>query len=527
MRWLRAETLAPPEGLRHTQGAGAWPLFCFCLTGLTLVWLPMAMLQQIDSLLNFMTGPQVIADTALMVVLLVIASVIISQLAFWVGRALERLGVSRAASRNTAWVAMILPMVVLLTWQSAFMVKVWVEQVGGFRLAAGGFSLRQLLCLTLGVAMLLGWLRWGLERLIHVLTDPLLGLRLPALILAALASTWVLFHPPAIAGLGRESGQRPPAAQGAPDIILLSLDSLAFEDSGLCDNNAPATMPHLRALAERSTCFTRYYSASNLTFPTTTTMETSTLPWTHWVAHGSRIVPRLMQETVAHRLQQAGYTTHSISAAPGASPDRHGTHGGYDSASLATSGSLHMSLLRAAHVFPDSSSLPGLLTGVLNLLSAIDMQRLGTVNPYAPEYVYDAATPILARRDRPLFLWMHTWPPHSPYLPPPSTKYRLLPKGKLEHYRDFNTDKTTYEPRRQRSIDEQRLRYRETIMGADEKIGELLRTLDRQGRLENALVVVTTDHGESFERGLLGHGGDMLHEAILRIPLLIKLPGQI
>ncbi|MFY8018522.1 MAG: sulfatase-like hydrolase/transferase, partial [Inhella sp.] len=42
----------------------------------------------------------------------------------------------------------------------------------------------------------------------------------------------------------------------------------------------------------------------------------------------------------------------------------------------------------------------------------------------------------------------------------------------------------------------------------------------------NTIVVISTDHGESFELGFLGHAGPELHDALIRGPLVIRLPGQ-
>ena len=56
--------------------------------------------------------------------------------------------------------------------------------------------------------------------------------------------------------------------------------------------------------------------------------------------------------------------------------------------------------------------------------------------------------------------------------------------------------------------------------------GRLPDELERQGRLDKAIVIVTSDHGESFEKGYYGHAGPMLHDALTRVPLVIKLPGQ-
>jgi arylsulfatase A-like enzyme len=50
--------------------------------------------------------------------------------------------------------------------------------------------------------------------------------------------------------------------------------------------------------------------------------------------------------------------------------------------------------------------------------------------------------------------------------------------------------------------------------------------LERSGMLENTWVVLTSDHGEMFERGILGHTTPVLYQPVIRVPLLIFEPGQ-
>jgi len=45
--------------------------------------------------------------------------------------------------------------------------------------------------------------------------------------------------------------------------------------------------------------------------------------------------------------------------------------------------------------------------------------------------------------------------------------------------------------------------------------------------LENTWLILTSDHGELFERGLLGHGQPAFYAPELRIPLLIFQPGRV
>jgi arylsulfatase A-like enzyme len=507
--------------------ASIWNLFGFCIACFALLWLPMALLQQVDALLRFATPFELLVDSALLLILLAAGSVVLGIIAFSLGF-VARLGLGRQAADRLTWLLVSIPVGLLCVWQTALTLKLWVEQVAGGRFPTGGLPHRNVMALLLLVALLVAWRRFGVSRAIRGVVAPALHLRTPALAALALAVAVVAWQRPTIAAAGFHVPPPATAARSsAPDIFVITLDALAASDAGVCGTGA-TNMPQLRALAGRSTCFTRAYAASNLTFPSTTSIETATLPWTHWALYGGRLPKDLARASLGTQLQQAGYTTHSISAAPGASPLQHGTQPAYDSAVMAASSALNMTLLNAIAEFPGARCLQALLGGVLSLASSLDLARLDQDNPYPSENVYGPAQGLLTQlgRSRPVFLWTHTWPPHAPYLAPAGSRYQLLPQGELDHYRDFLTDVGNYDPSKQPVVDKLRLRYRETIRGADESLGRFLHELARQGRLENAVIVVTSDHGESFEKGVLGHGGPALHEALIHVPLLIKLPGQ-
>jgi arylsulfatase A-like enzyme len=73
---------------------------------------------------------------------------------------------------------------------------------------------------------------------------------------------------------------------------------------------------------------------------------------------------------------------------------------------------------------------------------------------------------------------------------------------------------------------ELRAQYDEMILYADHAVGDYLDWLEQTGRLDRAIVIVTSDHGESFEHGFLLHGGPHLYSGLIHIPLMIHLPGQ-
>jgi arylsulfatase A-like enzyme len=68
--------------------------------------------------------------------------------------------------------------------------------------------------------------------------------------------------------------------------------------------------------------------------------------------------------------------------------------------------------------------------------------------------------------------------------------------------------------------------YEAEVRMADYEVGRVLAALAEQGYGEDTLVVVTSDHGEAFlEHGAMVHG-TALHQEMLRVPLIVHLPGQ-
>jgi arylsulfatase A-like enzyme len=54
----------------------------------------------------------------------------------------------------------------------------------------------------------------------------------------------------------------------------------------------------------------------------------------------------------------------------------------------------------------------------------------------------------------------------------------------------------------------------------------MLDFLESKSVFETSYVVVTSDHGEFFERGVEGHITPLLYEPVIRVPLLISSPNQ-
>lgn len=519
----RRETLAA-----KVPAAGLWPLLSWCATVWVLVLMPVLMMLQVDALRVYLDSGMIVRDAALMVL-----AAVLTCLALATGAQIAGLTVRRwrgtAAGDTTAWAIAAVPTLALTLWQMARAAATFIKPATEFHTSIGP-EMRLATAVLIAGSMGLAWWRQGSAHCIQALLPPVMPLRGLAGLLVGLAAALVLgnSHPawhrlaePVVAP--RAAGHLPTARP--PDIILITLDSLAAQDADVC-NPASANMPRLAAFAAQGTCFNRHYAASNFTTPTTSTLETGTLPWHHLANQiGAQVAAPLQDKTLAMALRQAGYATHSVTANLLSSPRHHGTYRAYSSEQITRSTSLVVQFETLLSAVADSS-LPRLLGALFP--PELDFLFLKEASPVDPAWTYEQVPGLLASSpaDVPVFVWVHTLPPHAPYLPPPSTKHKRLPTRELETYRQFRAGNMPYEAVEQPLIDKHRLRYQETILGADEALGRFLDSLKQAGRLDRAVVVVSADHGESFEKMFLGHAGPLLHDTLIRVPLVIKLPGD-
>lgn len=69
--------------------------------------------------------------------------------------------------------------------------------------------------------------------------------------------------------------------------------------------------------------------------------------------------------------------------------------------------------------------------------------------------------------------------------------------------------------------------YDRAVAFLDHHVGELVRRLEASGRLDRTVLVILSDHGEQFgEHGLVNHGNSM-YLPLLHVPLLIRYPARV
>jgi arylsulfatase A-like enzyme len=130
---------------------------------------------------------------------------------------------------------------------------------------------------------------------------------------------------------------------------------------------------------------------------------------------------------------------------------------------------------------------------------------------------------------RPVFVYIHYLDPHWPYRERVDSLRSSL--GDLGVHPRPPADGSVVDKWVERaapgSISGLRTRYDHGVAFADEAVGNALHSLAQRGFLDDAVVVVTSDHGEGFmEHGRLLHGYAP-YEEVSRVPLILAAPQRL
>jgi len=128
----------------------------------------------------------------------------------------------------------------------------------------------------------------------------------------------------------------------------------------------------------------------------------------------------------------------------------------------------------------------------------------------------------------PLFLFVNYMDAHSPYLAPLhlQDKFRVGPTLGLDGLNDTMLQAARDNGRDFPELLQLRAQYDAGIAAEDEAFGALMQRLKARGIYDEALIIVTGDHGETFgQRGLMVHGTSVYADQT-PVPLAIKYPRQ-
>jgi arylsulfatase A-like enzyme len=319
-----------------------------------------------------------------------------------------------------------------------------------------------------------------------------------------------------------------PADTTRPNIILLTIDALSAPHMSLYGYSRPTT-PELAQFARGAMVFERAYANGNFTTPGIATILTGTLPWTHraltlpvWPLAYTR------RTSLPAVLERAGYRTGYVSTNAIAGAAKQGFAQYFQFARPDRTG--HVTLCADGlsrylrYVCAASQTAP------LEEMDDIAARFRGRSNnrEHDPGLALRPALDWLrtVKRNKPLFLWVHLFPPHSPYAVPKPWLGMFDPSG-----RDRTVASTqpywawiqsTLTPRHVQTLE---ARYDEAMVYMDAYVGPFLQqALAALG--PNTAILISADHGESFAHGYGAHTGPGLYDEIIHIPLILKLPDE-
>ncbi len=255
-------------------------------------------------------------------------------------------------------------------------------------------------------------------------------------------------------------------ALGQPNLVLIVVDTLR------ADYTTPYgfeqdTSPELAAWASRGVLFERARSQSSWTKISMASLMTSLWPRSHGIRETQ---DGLAEEalTLAEVLRDAGYATFGVQT-NGWLHQSFGFHQGFD-----------------RYMFPATGGDP----------------RLGRASlwPHANRVIEESQR-LLDAHDpsRPFFLYLHFMDVHE-YAAPPNRKA-------------FGTDN--------------RGAYLAAIRWVDDAVERVRGQLDDEGLLDRTVIVLGSDHGETFgEHGVHGHARNVL-TPVVSVPLVLRLPFRV
>lgn len=289
----------------------------------------------------------------------------------------------------------------------------------------------------------------------------------------------------------RREGRRRPSASSTPQILLISVDTLREDAIGAF--GGPWATPALDRFAEGAEVWSPHYAGGAWTKPSHATMLTGYRGDTHQVLGPESVLPEGLP-TLAERFRDGGLRTAGLVYDCKWLDPKWGFDDGFDE------------------------------YRVVEWRTRRSARRV--------------ANWIARHRHEPFFLFYHSFEPHSdfrrlPYEAPGTTQASLEREFGVPGY---GCDGDLCASSRLEAINRGEVEpvareaeillttYGRGVAATDAALGELFDALRAMGAWHNLLIVLTSDHGESFlEHGRVLHGS--MWNEVIRVPLIVKWPG--
>jgi arylsulfatase A-like enzyme len=331
------------------------------------------------------------------------------------------------------------------------------------------------------------------------------------------------------------------------NILIVVFDAWSASNISLY-GYARETTPNLARLAEKAVVYHQHYAGGHFTTPGTSSLLTGTLPWTHRsFALYQQLADEFLQKNIFQSFPQ--YDRFAYTHNPLADYILQGLSPVIDeliarrSLYLASNPLLNTLLEkdfdtasvgwnRIFNREEDGSSYSLFLSILNQKYTQLKFAKIAPNYPrgipnrddtdfYLLEEGVDWLTEQTQLMEQPFLGYCHLLPPHNPY------------KTREDFYETFADDgfQPVIKPHHpfgsvsENQLAIRRMYYDEAILYVDSEFARLYQNLEQNGMLENTWLVLTSDHGELFERGIKGHSVPVMYQPLMHIPLMIFPPG--
>ncbi len=348
------------------------------------------------------------------------------------------------------------------------------------------------------------------------------------------------------------------AGDGRPNVIVLVFDAWSARDVPLYGYQRNTT-PNVARFAQQATVYHNHYTAGTFTVPGTASLLTGLLPWSHRAFQlgaggiSKTHLDHQMFAAMGEQFNTVAFAHNAFADILVSQADKYvdthipGTSFNIDSSLWPTEPFFRKDMRIAYSSFDDNIFQTGeggdgydssLFLGPIERLAVFEKKvnatrKLGgnyptglpesTTGLFRLEDLVDGAIDILSNLSQPSFTYLHFYPPHGLYHPTAA------------FINAFNDGWTTpakplhpiaYEKQTNDFLNAARRLYDQYMASWDAEASRLFDYLSSSGLLDRSYVVLTSDHGEMFERGDVGHWTRMIYDPIMHIPLMVRAPGQ-
>ena len=335
-----------------------------------------------------------------------------------------------------------------------------------------------------------------------------------------------------------------------PNVIVVVFDAWSAYHLSLYGYSRRTT-PYLHRLAEKATVYHNHIASGNYTLPGTTSLLTGMLPWQHR-AFGFPI-DRVQENFRTRNLFSLHPDFHRIAYTHNRLADevlramfenideltpisRHLLHNDFwiEQYLSRDEDAATVSFLRALKEQGDNLNYSLFFSKIYQNVVQREFQtyekafplglpRYNIDNFFLLEDVVDWMIDTIPRAPQPFLGYYHLLPPHVPYNTRSDFFQEFAKDGQVPVPKpdNFYSEGFPYE-----GLVREARYYDEFILYVDAEFARLYEQLENSGVLENSWLILTSDHGELFERGIRGHGTPYLYHPVIKVPLLVFAPGQ-